>query len=131
MGLANNKILKGAVTALTSLLETINKLIGGVSGGNGLAKTFVSLTLAITALKVGKTALTGVTEKLTKSFRGLGKSADDADKNMQEVDKTTQNLDKSTTKGASGVKGMSTSLSQMTQYAFIAGAAVSLLGGLF
>lgn len=59
MGLANNEILKGAVDTLTFVLETINKLIDGISGGNGLVKSITSLMSVIGALKLGKKVFEG------------------------------------------------------------------------
>ena len=53
MGLANNEILKGAVDTLTFVIEGINSLTEAISGGNGLAKSIVSLTTVIAALKAG------------------------------------------------------------------------------
>ena len=50
MGLANNEILKGAVDTLTFVLNAINKLIDGLSGGNGIAKSVITLNLAIAAI---------------------------------------------------------------------------------
>ena len=55
MGLANNELLKGGVDLLTNLLETINKLTAGLSGGNGLVKSLASLITVISGLKVGRT----------------------------------------------------------------------------
>jgi hypothetical protein len=63
MGLANNKILKGAVDALTLMLETINKVIDGLSGGSGLIKSIMSLITVIGGLKLGKSLLTGIFDK--------------------------------------------------------------------
>jgi hypothetical protein len=53
MGLANNEILKGAVDTLTFVIEGVNSLTEAISGGNGLAKSIVSLTTVIAALKTG------------------------------------------------------------------------------
>ena len=50
MGLANNEILKGAVDALTFVLNAINKLIDALSGNNGIAKSIITLNLAIAAI---------------------------------------------------------------------------------
>ena len=50
MGLANNEILKGAVDALTFVLNAINKLIDALSGNNGIAKSVITLNLAIAAI---------------------------------------------------------------------------------
>jgi hypothetical protein len=59
MGLTNNDILKGAVDFLTFIIEGVNKLTNAISGGNGLAKSIVSLTTVIGALKLGKGLLGG------------------------------------------------------------------------
>lgn len=57
MGLANNEILKGAVDILTSIIEGINKLTNGISGGNGLIKSITSLGVAIGGLMAGKSLI--------------------------------------------------------------------------
>lgn len=67
MGLANNEILKFGVNLLTGLLQTINKVIDTISGGNGLIKSVVSLGLAIGGLALGGKVLDAV-------FRSLGSS---------------------------------------------------------
>jgi hypothetical protein len=60
MGLANNKVLKGAVDILTNIIETINKMVGGIKGGLGDGiKTITSLLLAVGSIKIGKTLLGG------------------------------------------------------------------------
>jgi hypothetical protein len=69
MGLSNNEILKGAVSFLTKFIEGVNKLINGISGGNGLLKSVVSLTTAIGALKLGKSILG---QKADKGLTMLG-----------------------------------------------------------
>ena len=53
MGLANDEVIKGGVTALTWLLETINKVIDALSGGNGLSKSIITLMAVIGALRGG------------------------------------------------------------------------------
>ena len=57
MGLANNKILKGGIDALTFILEQVNKLTSSLSGSGGLIQSILSLTTVIGALKIGKMAL--------------------------------------------------------------------------
>ena len=57
MGLANNEILKGAVDALTFVLNAINKLIDVLSGNNGLTKSIITLNLAIAAIGGLRTVL--------------------------------------------------------------------------
>lgn len=53
MGLTNNVIIKGAVDSLTFLLTAINKLIDGLSGGNGLIKSVMTLGAVWGGLKLG------------------------------------------------------------------------------
>jgi hypothetical protein len=68
MGLANNEILKGAVDTLTFFIEGINKIIDGVSGGNGLIKALTSLITVIGGLKLGRSLLgdTGIGQIFNK-----------------------------------------------------------------
>lgn len=53
MGLTNNVIIKGAVDTLTVLLTAVNKLIDGLSGGNGLIKSVMTLGAVWGGLKLG------------------------------------------------------------------------------
>jgi hypothetical protein len=96
MGLANNEILKASVDGLTKILETINKITEGISGGNGLVKSVISLAGVLATLKGGKTllggnavggAMSGLVEKITgkkniddtsnkNSYFGLPKGVD-------------------------------------------------------
>jgi hypothetical protein len=57
MGLSNNEILKFAVDSLTTILTSINKLVDGISGGNGLVKSLTSLIGVLGALKLGRNIL--------------------------------------------------------------------------
>lgn len=66
MGLANNEVIKVAVDTLTTLLQTINKILDTVSGGSGVLKSTLSILTAIGALKLGKSLL----------FTGIGKMVD-------------------------------------------------------
>jgi hypothetical protein len=59
MGLSNNEILKGAIDLVTSFVSGINSLTNGLSNGNGLLKSFVSLMVTLGGLSVGKAALSG------------------------------------------------------------------------
>ena len=59
MGLANNEILKAGVDGLTKILETINKITEGLSGGNGLIKAVVSLGGVLATFSAGKSLLGG------------------------------------------------------------------------
>lgn len=74
MGLANDETIKVAVDTLTWILEKINLIIEGISGGNGMIKSLTSLGAAFGALKVGGTtfeALFGTVAKAA-SEGGLG-----------------------------------------------------------
>ena len=66
MGLANNEVIKIAVDTLTTLLQTINKILDTVSGGSGVLKSTLSILTAIGGLKLGKSLL----------FAGIGKMVD-------------------------------------------------------
>ena len=71
MGIANNEFIKISIDLLTNLLETINKIIDGISGGNGLIKSAVSLGAVFGGLQLGKKVFsaTGVGDKLGGIFR--------------------------------------------------------------
>ena len=60
MGLTNNEILKGAVDLLADMIEGVNKLTNGLSGGNGLIKSIVSLGVALGGLTMGKQVINGL-----------------------------------------------------------------------
>ena len=60
MGLTNNEILKGAVDLLADMIGGINKLTNGLSGGNGLIKSVVSLGVALGGLTMGKQVVNGL-----------------------------------------------------------------------
>lgn len=53
MGLTNNVIIKGAIDTLTGLLTLVNKLIDGLSGGQGLIKSIMTLGAVLGGLKLG------------------------------------------------------------------------------
>lgn len=59
MGLANDEAIKFCVDALTKILETINSIVDGISGGNGLVKSLVSLGLVVFTFKGIKKVLEG------------------------------------------------------------------------
>ena len=77
MGLANDEILKGAVDALTFILNTINKVIDVLSGSNGIAKAVITLNIAITAIgglrsaleKLFNSSLIGTVQKAFKTVK--------------------------------------------------------------
>lgn len=75
MGLANNEIIGGVVTLLTDLLTAINGIIDGISGGNGLIKSVVTLGAAFAGLKAGgaiidKILRTGFIQRKIDAFNG-------------------------------------------------------------
>lgn len=75
MGLANNEIIGAAVTLLTGLLTAINGIIDGISGGNGLIKSVVTLGAAFAVLKAGgaiidKILRTGFIQRKIDAFNG-------------------------------------------------------------
>ena len=53
MGLTNNVIIKGAIDTLTVLLTAVNKLIDGLSGGQGLIKSVMTLGAVWGGIKLG------------------------------------------------------------------------------
>ena len=75
MGLANNEFIKGAIDVLTGLLNTINSIIDGISGGSGLAKSVLSLGFAFSAFKLGKNFLGQIGAKLRMAL-GTGTEKD-------------------------------------------------------
>lgn len=78
MGLANNEVIKVVTDFLTGLLNIVNSIIDGISGGNGLAKSVLSLTAAFTTFKIGKSILgkSGITSILKVAFgKGTEKDA--------------------------------------------------------
>lgn len=91
MGLANNEILKFGVNLLTGLLETINKVIDTISGGNGLIKSVVSLGLAIGGLALGGKVLDAVFRSLGSSLAvGAGLKDLDAEKTKKQTAETAK-----------------------------------------
>lgn len=75
MGLANNEIIGAAVTLLTDLLTAINGIIDGISGGNGLIKSVITLGAAFAGLKAGgaiidKILRTGFIQRKIDAFNG-------------------------------------------------------------
>lgn len=60
MSIANNTFVKGAVDGITLVLDTVNKLIDTLSGGNGVIKSFLSIFTAFTGLKIAGRAINGL-----------------------------------------------------------------------
>lgn len=101
MGLANNEFIKGVVDVLTGLLNTINSIIDGISGGNGLAKSVLSLGFAFSTFKLGKKFL-GQSGIGAKFRMALGKGTE---KDAQVAGKTiAQNLGAGIGKGIKSLK---------------------------
>ena len=110
MGLANNEILKGAVDALTFILNAINKLIDALSGNNGIAKSVITLNLAITAIG-------GVRAALHKLFNSeLANTVTTAFKQISDESKKT-----SVTAGQNIKEGIKSGLDQAVQDSVVAG----------
>lgn len=53
MGLSNNEIIGGVVTVLTEMLKAVNGLIDGLSGGQGLIKSVMTLMAVWGGIKLG------------------------------------------------------------------------------
>lgn len=70
MGLSNNEVIKTAVDVLTSLLQTINKIISSLSGGNGLIKSVLSIGTAIGGLKLGKSIISSLIGNMVNTKDG-------------------------------------------------------------
>lgn len=99
MGLANNEVIKVVTDVLTGLLNIINSIIDGISGGNGLAKSILSLGFAFSAFKLGGKALGGISAKLGTA---LGKGTE---KDAQAAGETfAQNLGTGIGKGIKNIK---------------------------
>ena len=79
MGLANNEILKGAVDALTFIIENINSLTEALSGGHGLIKSIISLVTVISGLKIGKDVFGKVLGWAGSQFIGQGEAGNKLD----------------------------------------------------
>ena len=65
MGLFNNEILKSGVDALTWIIESINKLIDTISGGNNTIKSVINLITTLGALIAGRKLVSGLFAKGT------------------------------------------------------------------
>ena len=107
MGLANNELLKFGVDILTGLLTIVNKFTDFLSGNNGIAKSLITLTLAITALNGARTVLakifgSSLLKVVVESF----------DKIKNESQKTSIQLTKDTREGV--VNGLKQAAAQAT-----------------
>lgn len=57
MGIANSDAIKGIIDVGTKILEIINKIIDGISGGNGLVKSIASIATAVGVFKGGRSLI--------------------------------------------------------------------------
>ena len=78
MSLTNSEVIKFGVDLLTNFLTIINKLIDGISGGNGLIKSILSLGIAFGGLKIGKNLIIGLSSDIAKVFKNAGKDGANA-----------------------------------------------------
>jgi TP901 family phage tail tape measure protein len=72
MNIANNSLIKGTIDVLTWLLNTINKVIDSISGGNGLVKGLLSVGVALAGLTLGKAVFNSLFTSLTSKFFAAG-----------------------------------------------------------
>ena len=52
MGLANNELIGMFIDLLTNIVSTVNTLTNALSGGNGLIKSLLTLSLTISSLRI-------------------------------------------------------------------------------
>ena len=78
MGLANDEFLKGAVDALTFLVEQLNNLINLLSNGEGTQKSLLSLVATFGALKTGGALFNSLFEGVKEAAKSSGASGADA-----------------------------------------------------
>ena len=77
MGIANSDLVKGVIDFGSKLLETLNNIIDKLSGGNGLAKSILSVATAFGVFKIGGMAVRGILNNIgvalgTKSVGTVG-----------------------------------------------------------
>ena len=72
MGITNSTVIKLGIDLLTGLLNTINKLIDGISGNNGLVKSILSIGIAWGGLKLGKNLITGLIADISRGIKTAG-----------------------------------------------------------
>lgn len=75
MNLANNDFIKGAIDLISNLLKGINKLIDGISGGNGLVKSLLSIGVMVGGLKIGKTIFGAMIGGVARIWHSAGVDA--------------------------------------------------------
>ena len=76
MSIANNEVLKTGVDFLTKLIEGINGATNALTGGKGLVKGVLSLSMAFAGIKAAKGLLAGVFTKLGVPTAGNAGSVD-------------------------------------------------------
>lgn len=110
MGLANNEIIGAAVTLLTDLLTAINGIIDGISGGNGLIKSVVTLGAAFAGLKAGgaiidKILRTGFIQRKIDAFNGNINSSSTTTTNANSIVQTRTFIQNGKTSAKNWVQG--------------------------
>ena len=70
MSLSNNELIKYAVDALIGLLTAINKIIGALSGGNGIIKSTLGILTLVGGLELGKSLVGAIGEKAAGGREG-------------------------------------------------------------
>lgn len=110
MGLANNEIIGGVVTLLTDLLTAINGIIDGISGGNGLIKSIVTLGAAFAGLKAGgaiidKILRTGFIQRKIDAFNGNINSSSTTTTNANSIVQTRTFIQNGKTSAKNWVQG--------------------------
>lgn len=110
MGLANNEIIGAAVTLLTDLLTAINGIIDGISGGNGLIKSVVTLGAAFAGIQAGgaimdKILRTGFIQRKIDAFNGNINSSSTTTTNANSIVQTRTFIQNGKTSAKNWVQG--------------------------
>lgn len=113
MSIANSKVIKGAVDMLTGLVNTLNKVVDAVSGGNGLLKSIAAIGLSVSGLKLGRKIFNGLFGNPSEgSFlkgwvTNLGKAFRGEESNLNKIGQQA---------GSSIEKGVESSFSNLKNY---------------
>lgn len=110
MGLANNEIIGAAVTLLTDLLTAINGIIDGISGGNGLIKSVITLGAAFAGIQAGgaimdKILRTGFIQRKIDAFNGNINSSSTTTTNANSIVQTRTFIQNGKTSAKNWVQG--------------------------
>lgn len=110
MGLANNEIIGAAVTLLTDLLTAINGIIDGISGGNGLIKSVITLGAAFAGIQTGgaimdKILRTGFIQRKIDAFNGNINSSSTTTTNANSIVQTRTFIQNGKTSAKNWVQG--------------------------